>query len=134
MLKADDESVENRESCAIITWGMGVYWSTNAAKKFNGRVEVLDLRSLQPLDEERIMATARKHGKVLIVTEEPLLNSFAESLAGRIAQACFKQLDAPVFTIGARNIPAVPLNMSLEAEMLPNADKVADKVEELLGY
>jgi 2-oxoisovalerate dehydrogenase E1 component len=134
VLKADDEAVENGESCAIITWGMGVYWSTNAAKKFNGRVEVLDLRSLQPLDEELIMATARKHGKVLIVTEEPLLNSFAESLAGRIAQACFKQLDAPVFTIGAKNIPAVPLNMGLEAEMLPNADKVAAKVEELLGY
>ncbi len=134
VLKADDEAVENGESCAIITWGMGVYWSTHAAKKFNGRVEVLDLRSLQPLDEEMIMATAKKHGKVLIVTEEPLLNSFAESLAGRIGQECFRNLDAPVFTIGARNTPAVPLNMALEAEMLPNADKVAAKVEELLSY
>jgi 2-oxoisovalerate dehydrogenase E1 component len=71
---------------------------------------------------------------VLIVTEEPLLNSFAESLAGRISQACFKNLDAPVFTIGARNTPAVPLNMALEAEMLPNADKVAEKIEALLNY
>ncbi|MFN4972740.1 MAG: thiamine pyrophosphate-dependent enzyme [Bacteroidota bacterium] len=134
VLPADDDAIENGESCAIITWGMGVYWSINAAKKFNGRVEVLDLRSLQPLDEEMILATARKHGKVLIVTEEPLLNSFAESLAGRIGQACFKSLDAPVFTIGARNTPAVPLNMSLEAEMLPNAEKVAEKIEELLNY
>jgi 2-oxoisovalerate dehydrogenase E1 component len=134
VLKADDEAVENGESCAIITWGMGVYWSTHAAKKFNGRVEVLDLRSLQPLDEEMIMATAKKHGKVLIVTEEPLLNSFAESLAGRIGQECFRNLDAPVFTIGARNTPAVPLNMALEAEMLPNADKVAAKIEALLSY
>jgi len=134
VLSASDEAVENGESCAIITWGMGVYWSTNAAKKFNGRVEVVDLRSLQPLDEDMIMATAKKHGKVLIVTEEPLLNSFAESLAGRISQACFKNLDAPVFTIGARNTPAVPLNMALEAEMLPNADKVAAKIEALLSY
>jgi 2-oxoisovalerate dehydrogenase E1 component len=134
VLSASDEAVENGESCAIITWGMGVYWSTNAAKKFNGRVEVIDLRSLQPLDEDMIMATAKKHGKVLIVTEEPLLNSFAESLAGRISQACFKNLDAPVFTIGARNTPAVPLNMALEAEMLPNADKVAAKIEALLNY
>ena len=134
VLSASDEAVENGESCAIITWGMGVYWSTNAAKKFNGRVEVIDLRSLQPLDEDMIMATAKKHGKVLIVTEEPLLNSFAESLAGRISQECFRNLDAPVFTIGARNTPAVPLNMALEAEMLPNADKVAAKIEALLNY
>ena len=134
VLSASDEAVENGESCAIITWGMGVYWSTNAAKKFNGRVEVIDLRSLQPLDEDMIMATAKKHGKVLIVTEEPLLNSFAESLAGRISQECFRNLDAPVFTIGARNTPAVPLNMALEAEMLPNADKVAEKIEALLSY
>ncbi|MBP9689462.1 MAG: tungsten formylmethanofuran dehydrogenase, partial [Bacteroidia bacterium] len=73
-------------------------------------------------------------GKCLVVTEEAILNSFAESLAGRIAHDCFKHLDAPVFTIGAKNIPAVPLNVVLEAEMLPNADKVAAKIEELLSY
>jgi 2-oxoisovalerate dehydrogenase E1 component len=134
VLAADEEAVENGESCAVITWGMGVYWSINAAKQFSGRVEVLDLRTLQPLDEEHIMRTVRMHGKVLIVTEEPLLNSFAESLAGRIAHECFKSLDAPVFTIGAKNLPAVPLNMGLEAAMLPNPDKVAAKLAELLAY
>jgi 2-oxoisovalerate dehydrogenase E1 component len=134
VLAADDEAIENGESCAIITWGMGVYWSLNAAKKFPGRVEVVDLRSLQPLDEEAIMAAVKRHGKCLIVTEEALLNSFAESLAGRISQECFRFLDAPVHTIGSKNIPAVPLNMGLEAEMLPNADKVAQKLESLLGY
>jgi 2-oxoisovalerate dehydrogenase E1 component len=134
VLAASNEAMENGESCAIITWGMGVYWSLTAAKKFAGQVEVLDLRSLQPLDEEAIMATVKRHGKCLIVTEEPILNSFAESLAGRISQDCFRHLDAPVHTIGAKNIPAVPLNMSLEAEMLPNADKVAEKLEALLNY
>lgn len=134
VLKADDEALENGETCCIITWGMGVYWSLGAAKKFPGRVEVIDLRTLQPLDEEAIHAAVKKHGKCLVVTEEALLNSFAESIAGRIAQQCFKYLDAPVFTIGAKNIPAVPLNMGLEAEMLPNADKVAAKLEALLNY
>lgn len=134
VLKADDEALENGETCCIITWGMGVYWSLGAAKKFPGRVEVIDLRTLQPLDEEAIHAAVKKHSKCLVVTEEALLNSFAESIAGRIAQQCFKHLDAPVFTIGAKNIPAVPLNMGLEAEMLPNADKVAAKLEELLSY
>jgi 2-oxoisovalerate dehydrogenase E1 component len=134
VLAASHEAIDNGESCCIITWGMGVYWSTTAAKKFPGQVEVLDLRSLQPLDEDAIMAAVKRHGKCLVVTEEALLNSFAESLAGRIAQNCFTQLDAPVFTIGSKNIPAVPLNMALEAEMLPNADKVAVKISELLGY
>lgn len=134
VLAADEDATDNGETCAIITWGMGVYWSTAAAKKFPGRVEVIDLRSLQPLDEDLIMSTVKKHGKALIVTEEALLNSFAESLAGRIAQECFQWLDAPVATIGAKNIPAVPLNMGLEAAMLPNADKVADKLNALLNY
>jgi 2-oxoisovalerate dehydrogenase E1 component len=134
VLKAADDAVDNGHSCAIITWGMGVYWSMAAAKRFNGSVEVLDLRSLQPLDEEMIMQMAKKHGKVMIVTEEPLLNSFAESLAGRIGQQCFRYLDAPVATVGSKNLPAVALNMGLEAAMLPNADKVAEKIEELLKY
>lgn len=134
VLQASEEAMENGESCTIITWGMGVYWSLTAAKQFAGRVEIVDLRSLQPLDEETIMASVFKHGKCLIVTEEPLLNSFAESLAARIMQQCFTKLDAPVMTIGSKNLPAVPLNMGLEAEMLPNANKVADKLNELLNY
>lgn len=134
VIKASDDAIENGESCCIITWGMGVYWSLAAAKKFNNQVEVVDLRTIQPVDEEAIMEAVKRHGKCLVVTEEPLLNSFAESLAGRIGQKCFRYLDAPVFTIGAKNIPAVPLNMGLEAEMLPNADKVADKLSELLNY
>jgi 2-oxoisovalerate dehydrogenase E1 component len=134
VLNADTSAIKNGESCTIITWGMGVYWSLTAAKQFVGSVEIVDLRSLQPLDEETIMKSVIKHGKCLIVTEEPLLNSFAESLAARIMQNCFTKLDAPVMTIGAKNLPAVPLNMSLEAEMLPNASKVADKLNELLNY
>lgn len=134
VLQANNDAIENGESCTIITWGMGVYWSLTAAKQFAGRVEIVDLRSLQPLDEETIMASVTKHGKCLIVTEEPLLNSFAESLAARIMQQCFTKLDAPVMTIGSKNLPAVPLNMGLEAEMLPNANKVADKLNELLNY
>jgi 2-oxoisovalerate dehydrogenase E1 component len=134
VLQASQEATDDGDSCAIITWGMGVHWSLQAAKQYPGKVEILDLRSLQPLDEELIMSVVRKHGKVLIVTEEPILNSFAESLAGRISRACFRQLDAPVHTIGAKNLPAVPLNTTLEAAMLPNADKVSQAIDELLCY
>lgn len=132
--QANVDAIENGESCCIITWGMGVYWSLNASKKFSGKVEIIDLRTLQPLDEFTIMEAVKRHGKCLIVTEESLLNSFAESLAARIMQECFTKLDAPVMTIGAKNVPAIALNTGLESEVLPNAEKVAEKINALLNY
>lgn len=134
VLEASEEAIENGESLAIITYGMGVYWAKNAAKQFPGQVEVIDLRTIYPCDEELVFATAQKHGKVIVLTEEQLRNSFCEALAGRIAQQCFRWLDAPVQTIGALDLPAVPMNMVLEAAMLPNADKVAAKIAWLLNY
>ncbi|HXS36783.1 MAG TPA: thiamine pyrophosphate-dependent enzyme [Flavipsychrobacter sp.] len=133
-LRADEQAVENGESICIITYGMGVYWAKNAAKQFPGNVEIIDIRTIYPLDEELIYSTVRKHGKCIVLTEEQLRNSFCEALAGRIAQKCFRYLDAPVQTIGALDLPAVPMNMGLEAAMLPNADKVAEKISALLSY
>jgi 2-oxoisovalerate dehydrogenase E1 component len=132
VLEATEEAIENGESCVVVTYGMGVYWALTAAKDFAGSIEVLDLRSLLPLDEEAIMQSVKKHGKCLVLTEEPLNNSFAESLAARIMQQCFTYLDAPVATLGAKNVPAIPMNMALEAEILPNAGKVSAKLKELL--
>lgn len=83
-LQADAEKVKNGETCCIITYGMGVYWALAAARQFVGRVEVIDLRTLNPLDEELIMKTVQQHGKCLVLTEEQQTNSFAEALAGRI--------------------------------------------------
>ena len=133
-LEADDDMVESGESICIITYGMGVYWAKNAAKQFPGCVEVIDIRTIYPLDETLIFNTVKKHGKCIVLTEEQLRNSFCEALAGRIAQHCFQYLDAPVQTIGALDLPAVPMNMGLEAAMLPNADKVALRIEELLKW
>jgi 2-oxoisovalerate dehydrogenase E1 component len=81
-----------------------------------------------------VVQQVRRHNRALVLTEEPLLNSFAESLAGRIQQECFSWLDAPVFTLGAANLPAVPLNVELERMMLPNAEKTAASLERLLAY
>jgi len=134
VLNADPGKIENGESCCIITYGMGVYWSKNAANRFKGQVEVIDLRTLFPLDEELIFESVKKHGKCLVVTEEQQNNSFAEALAGRISKHCFKFLDAPVDVIGALNLPAVPINIILENAMLPNSGKVAERVGKLLGY
>ena len=113
---------------------MGVHWATNAAKQFDGRVEVLDLRTLFPLDEEAILAQVRKHNKVMVLTEEPVNSSFARSIAGFIQERCFMELDAPVKVIGAANTPAIPLNSTLEKAYLPNAEKVAKAIKDLLAY
>lgn len=131
---ADAAMLEQGETLAVITYGMGVYWTKKASKQFAGQVEIIDLRTLYPLDWETVQAAVKRHGKVLIVTEEPLQNSFAESLAGRISRHCFKNLDAPVFMIGAENVPAIPLNSELEKAILPNADKVKAQLQELLEY
>ncbi len=132
VLQADSDMVNEGESCCVITYGMGVYWAKAAAKNFDGKVEIVDLRTLFPLDEELVFATVKKHGKCLILTEEQQDNSFAESLAGRISKACFRYLDAPVEVFGALNLPAVPMNIVLEKAMLPNADKVSERIEQLL--
>ncbi|MCA6365036.1 MAG: tungsten formylmethanofuran dehydrogenase [Bacteroidetes bacterium] len=118
----------------VITYGMGVYWTKNAAKAFGNRVEIVDLRTIVPLDEETVFASVRKHSRCLVVTEEPANNGFGQALTGRIQRACFEALDAPVELIGAENLPAIPLNSTLEATMLPNADKVAAALERLLNY
>jgi 2-oxoisovalerate dehydrogenase E1 component len=133
-LAADDEMLEEGSTMCVITYGMGVYWAKAAAKSYPGCVEVIDLRTIYPCDEALVFDTVRKHGKCLVLTEEQLRNSFAEALACRIAQQCFTSLDSPVQTMGALDLPAVPMNVGLEAAMLPNAEKVAEKIGWLLGY
>ncbi len=133
VLYADEEKIDNGETCCIITYGMGVYWAKAAAKNFAGQIEIVDLRTLFPLDEELVFATVKKHGKCLILTEEQQNNSFAEALAGRVSKECFKHLDAAVEVMGALNLPAVPMNVILEKEMLPNAEKVSTRLKELLN-
>ena len=132
VVKADPEKIENGTSCVVITYGMGVYWAKAAARQFSGMVEVIDLRTLFPLDEELIFERVKVHGKCLVLTEEQQNNSFAEALAGRISKNCFQWLDVPVEVLGALDLPAVPMNMGLEQAMLPNAEKVAMIINQLL--
>jgi 2-oxoisovalerate dehydrogenase E1 component len=132
VLEADDEYVESGETACIITYGMGVYWAKSAAARYPGLVEIVDLRTLYPLDDALVYGTVRRHGKCIVLTEEQQNNSFAEALAWRITKNCWSALDAPVEVIGALNLPAVPMNVLLENAMLPNADKVAEVLGRVL--
>ena len=133
-LAADPNQVAHGNSICVITYGMGVHWAKNAAAQFPGQVEVIDLRTLYPMDEETVYAKVKEHGKCLLLTEEALLNSFIESVAGRISRDLFEYLDAPVKTIGAKNVPAIALNSGLEKAVLPNVELVAAAIKELLEY
>lgn len=133
-LAAEEDKVRRGDSVGVVTYGMGVYWAMNAAKSMEGQVEVLDLRTLAPYDEEAVVELAKKHGKLMVLTEETLKNSFAEAIAGRATQRCFQYLDAPIKTFGSEDIPAVPLNMGMEQVMLPNVEKVKLALQDLLEF
>jgi 2-oxoisovalerate dehydrogenase E1 component len=134
ILNASEAMREVAKTCVVVTYGMGVYWSMNAAKDFPGQVEIIDLRTLFPLDEELIYSTVKDHGKCLVVTEEQQYNSFAESLAARISKECFRWLECPVEVLGSLNVPAIPMNIILEKAVLPNEQKVSRIIASLLNF
>jgi len=125
---------ETEETLTVVTYGMGVHWAYNASMNMRDQVELIDLRTLYPLDEDAIMKSVKKTKKCLVVTEEPSNNSFALAVAGKIQEQCFEYLDAPVMTIGSENMPAIPLNSTLEQTMIPSMEKVKEKILELLNY
>ncbi len=134
VLEAKEDLIDQGQAICVVTYGMGVHWSLTASKQFEGQVTILDLRSLVPLDEKLVYDTVRSHGRCLVVTEDTLSNSFAQSLAARIQENCWTSLDAPVRTIGSVDMPAVPLNEVLEKEMILSAEQVKDAIGELLKY
>ncbi|CAA9306408.1 MAG: Branched-chain alpha-keto acid dehydrogenase, E1 component, alpha subunit / Branched-chain alpha-keto acid dehydrogenase, E1 component, beta subunit [uncultured Cytophagales bacterium] len=132
-----EASAEKREeggSVVVVTYGMGVHWARAAAEGLEGAVEILDLRTLHPLDWEAVTAAVGRHNKALVLTEEAAPGSFAEALAGRIARECFKVLDGPVGVCGAEAVPAIPQHERLEAAVLPNPEKVTAAIRALLNY
>ena len=134
VIETDQSNIDSGQTTVIITYGRGVYWSLEASKSFPGKIEILDLRSLSPLDEDQIFESVKKHGKSLIVTEEPSSASFSLGLAGIIQENCFEYLDATIKIVGSENTPAIPLNENLELAYLPNASKVKDALSTLLKY
>jgi 2-oxoisovalerate dehydrogenase E1 component len=125
---------KKKDVVVIVAYGMGVHWALNAAKKFANQLEIIDLRTLFPLDETLIFERVKMHGKCLVITEEAVSPSFGQSLSGRIQEMCFEYLDAPVRTLGSENVPAVPLHEVLEKTMIPSIEKVEKAIEALLKY
>lgn len=134
VLEADPEKIEKGETCVVVTYGRGVYWTMEAAENFPGQIELIDLRTLSPWDEELVFNAVRKHNKCVLVTEESCEASFTLGVAGKIQKNCFNSLDAPVEIIGSLDTPAIPLNSILEAAMLNNAEKVKKGISSVLNF
>lgn len=134
VIEADDEQVKAGTSLVVITYGRGVYWSLEAAKAFKGQIEIIDLRTLNPIDFEAINESVKKHNKCIVVTEESIECNFALGLAGRIQRDHFTSLDAPIEIVGSVDTPAIPLNSDLEFALLPNADKIIEAIEKTIGF
>ena len=126
---------EGRDA-SVITFGIMVHYAVKAAEKLaeDGiEVEVLDLRSLRPYDEEAIKATVEKTSRALVVNEATLMGSVAGEFASFISEHCFEHLDAPVMRVGALETP-IPYAPELEQAMLPNADKIEAALRKLVHF
>jgi pyruvate/2-oxoglutarate/acetoin dehydrogenase E1 component len=120
----------------IITWGAMIYVADEAADelaKDGVSVEVLDMRSIIPFDEEAILESVGKTNRVIILHEAPLTGGAGAEFAARIAEKAFEYLDAPVKRVAALDVPT-PYSPPLEAYYLPNKDKVLAAARELLAY
>ncbi len=97
-------------------------------------VEVVDLRTLLPLDEETVLASVRKTGKVLIVHEDTRSCSLSGELAALIAERAFMDLDGPIMRLTGPDVPAMPFSPPMEEYFLPNAEKIAEALRELAAF
>jgi 2-oxoisovalerate dehydrogenase E1 component beta subunit len=121
---------------SVITYGAMLQVALEAAGRLEAEgidLEVLDLRTIKPLDQEAILATARKTSRVIVLTEEQLTGSVAGEVAARISQHAFEWLDGPVHRLCCPDTP-VPYSPTLEEAYLPNVDKLVAKIRELASY
>jgi 2-oxoisovalerate dehydrogenase E1 component len=128
--------VSEGDELTIITWGAMVQKSIEGTKSLglpNGTVEIIDLRTLNPLDLDTIEASLNKTGKALVVYEDNLTNGPGAEISALIADKYFEMLDGPVRRIASKDSP-VPYNWFLEEKVLPQTSDVADAIEELLEY
>ena len=129
--------VQEGRDATVVTWGSGVHRASQAAKRLaderGASVEILDLRTLVPLDMAAVVASVRKTSRVLVAHEAPLFGGLGGEIAARIADEAFEFLDAPVKRLGALD-SFVPFAGNLEALVLPSVEGLEAALRELLAY
>ncbi len=116
----------------IVTYGMGVHWALKELESMSVSVDLIDLRTLQPLDTETIYASVRKTGRVLILQEDSIFGGLASDISALISENCFEYLDAPIKRVGGLETP-IPFAKALEEDYLANK-RLRGAIESLLMY
>ena len=125
-------TVKEGNDISIITYGMGIHWATEVCERLSISAEILDLRTLLPLDEEAIFNAVKKTGKVLILHEDCLTGGVGGEISALINEHCFENLDAPIFRCASLDSP-VPFAIDLEKQFLAN-NQLEEKLTTLINY
>lgn len=128
--------VQEGEDATVVTWGLQVQRSIEAVKRLgemNPSVEIIDLRTLIPLDMETILNSVRKTGKLIVVHEDTLTGGFGGEIAARVAREAFEYLDGPIRRVAARDAH-IPYDAALENYILPSTNRIAAELKTLLEY
>ena len=121
------------DDLTIITYGLGVHWANEYADNHSDQsIEVLDLRTLLPLDTEAIYAAVRKTGKVIVLHEDCMTGGIGGEIAALISENCFEALDAPVKRVASMDTP-VPFAADLEQQFLPK-ERLDAAVDAIINY
>jgi 2-oxoisovalerate dehydrogenase E1 component len=115
----------------VVTWGAMVHRVMPAAERFGARVEVIDLRTIAPWDKSRVLESVSRTGRCLIVHEDNLTAGFGAEIAATVAKEVFWKLDAPVDRLAVEDVP-MPYHPDLLAAVLPDAERIAERIEALL--
>ena len=117
----------------IITYGLGVHWALDVVKSFkNDSIEIIDLNTLVPWDKQLVFNSIKKTGKVLLLSEDTLINGFIGEISATISEEIFEYLDAPIIRVGSLDTP-VPFSNNLEKGFLSNS-RLKEKLKKLIEY
>ena len=117
--------------------GLMTHYALQAAEKLEAEgvsAEVVDLRTLAPLDRDTILESVHKTGKAMVVHEDNLTGGFGAEVAAILAQHAFDSLDGPVVRVAAPDVPAMPFNTPQEEFFMPSPDKIAEAMRQLAAY
>jgi 2-oxoisovalerate dehydrogenase E1 component len=121
------------DDLTVVSWGAMVERCQYAAEQLDANIELIDLRTITPWDQEMVLASVQKTGKCLIVHEDISLAGFGAEIAATIAQEAFLDLDGPVERLAAPSVP-IPFNLELMSAVVPTEDRIRERMIDLLAF
>ena len=125
--------VQKGDDITIVTWGAIVQKTIEAVRKLKIQADIIDIRTLNPLDKETIFNSVKKTNRLIVAHEDNLTNGPGAEISSLISDRCFEMLDGPIRRVASKDSP-VPYNMYLEEDILPQMEDIKETLIELLEY